>query len=189
MRKSPLTFLTAVFAPLLFSGCFLTTEGESYDGPYYYVEDDCHGEVGDPGCPCTRDGFCNNGLACEPMLNYCYVPACDIGARGCDCTPAGTCDDGNICKEGKCVSEEPCNSEYIGTEGCQCTMGGGCDNGLSCLSDVCVYVPLDDEPTEAESSSTGGSSGSEGSAGEESTGGDVPTRGDAGGSESGTTTG
>lgn len=207
MRNSKLTFLCAVFGPLLLAtgACFLTTGSDEYD-EYGTGGGGC--QVGAPGCPCTGSGACDDGLTCVAMLNTCVVDNDCTGAPGCNCTPQGeACDPGFICKEGYCVSEAPCNDANIGAEGCQCTMGGGCDDGLQCLSNTCVdpnsgttststtddpststttttttTATTDDsmsETTPDESSSSGGgsSSSSGGSVDESGTAGSAPTSG------------
>ncbi len=140
MRNAKLTFLFALFGPLTLGSmaCFLTTEGERYDYDSYGYDTDGGCPVGNPGCPCTNTGVCNDGFECNPMINTCIHDSCPVGSPGCPCTKGGSCDQGFLCKQNYCVSEKPCNDDYTGTEGCQCTMNGGCDPGLVCLSQTCV---------------------------------------------------
>src|SRR5688572_16468200 len=103
-RAYQLTFLSAVFGPLLLASaaCFVTPESEGY---YYEYDSSGACQNGEVGCACTPGGLCDEGLRCETMLNTCVVKGdCAIGARGCECTEAGTCDPGNVCKEELCVN-------------------------------------------------------------------------------------
>lgn len=161
MRTSKLTFICAVFGPLLFASgaCFLSTEEDPYSETSSFETGGGAGScgVGQPGCACTQSGVCDKGLECVDMLNICVVPTgCDVGSAGCECTAGDACDPGLLCKEGICVSEMPCLPENTGTMSCQCTQGGGCDPGLDCLSGLCVDVP--DPVTTGESDSDVGES-------------------------------
>ena len=66
MRSSVLTFLFAVVAPVSLgsSACFLSTEGDTYDGTY--GTGGC--EIGSEGCACTSGGKCNDPFICNTNL-------------------------------------------------------------------------------------------------------------------------
>lgn len=188
MRSSALTFMFALVAPLLAgsSACFLSTEGDSFDGT---VGGTSGCQIGTEGCDCTSGGKCNDPFLCNVNLNICISDTCPVGTEACVCTPKGACDPGLDCASGFCV-DAGCSP---GTEGCQCTMGGGCDPELACLSNLCVDPDSDDTGPAADT--TEGASSEEGPGPADTTAGDTDEpppgttsgAGTTGGSSSGST--
>ncbi len=139
MRNSRLSFVFAVVAPIVlgWTGCFIATEGETYEDDYGTAGDDgaeeggyeCDADhVGWESCPCTSGGSCNEPFLCNPNLDRCIADTCPLGDEGCQCTSGGTCNPDLQCLSGFCVD----NFCPTGTETCTCTPGGGCDPGLVC---------------------------------------------------------
>ncbi|MEX1364474.1 MAG: hypothetical protein AB1Z98_15215, partial [Nannocystaceae bacterium] len=87
MRSSVLTFLFALVAPLSLAStaCFLSTEGETYDGTY----DTGSCEIGSEGCSCTSGGKCNDPFLCNQNLGICVADTCPVGTETCACSPGG----------------------------------------------------------------------------------------------------
>jgi hypothetical protein len=142
MRNCRLTFVLGLVAPIVLglTGCFIATEGETYDDTFGETGGNTGGyecdadHVGWESCPCTSGGMCNEPFLCNPNLDRCIADTCPLGDEGCECTSGGTCNPMLQCLSGFCVDNE-CPT---GTESCNCTPGGGCDPGLACLSNVCV---------------------------------------------------
>ena len=156
MRSSLFTFLFAVVAPLALgsSACFLSTEGDTYEGTF----DSGGCEIGSEGCACTSGGKCNDPFSCNVNLGICVADTCPVGTEACACTPEGSCDPGLLCASDICV-DAGCSA---GTEGCQCTEGGGCDPGLACLSGLCVDPNTSDDTTGSHSDDDGTTSSVDG---------------------------
>jgi hypothetical protein len=159
MRNSRLSFVFGVAAPIVlgWSGCFIATEGETYDDTYGTAGDDegsyeCDADhVGWEGCACTSGGACNEPFLCNPNLDRCIADTCPTGEEGCECTSGGNCNPDLQCLSGFCVD----NACPTGEETCTCTPGGGCDPGLECagfepgrVSGVCI------DPSDVSASAT-----------------------------------
>lgn len=197
MRICRLTSVLGLVAPIVLglSGCFIATEGETYDDTYGSSGPDGTGpmcsadQVGSEGCQCTMGDKCNEPFLCNPNLNLCISDTCPVGSEGCPCTGTGACDEDLQCLSDFCVDNE-CPT---GTAGCTCTPGGGCDPGLDCASEVCVDPSEvttgasrtdngsadtnDAESTSGSADSSGGADTSSGSGSDPDTSGGVATTG------------
>ena len=184
MRNCRLTFVFGVLAPIMlgWTGCFIATEGETYDDTYGGstgsdgIGPHCSADqVGSEGCQCTSGDKCNDPFLCNPNLNLCISDNCPIGSEGCECTATETCGEDLQCLSGFCVDNE-CPT---GSAGCNCTPGGGCDPNLVCASNVCV------DPDQITTSASDDDNGTADTAPTESTG-TVDTTGDAESTSTGT---
>jgi hypothetical protein len=133
MRNCRLSFVLGVVAPIVlgWTGCFIATEGETYDDTLGETggSNECTpDEIGTEGCPCTSGDACNMPLKCNINLDRCISDLCPLGDEGCECTSGGECNPDLQCLSGFCVD----NTCPTGQETCNCTPGGGCDPGLVC---------------------------------------------------------
>jgi hypothetical protein len=108
-----------------------------------------------PGCECTTDKKCLEGLKCLVSLNLCIDPSdlsttgasgasgdepttgpeCSFGLEGCLCTPGGVCLVGLECIDGLCQPSPPATT---GSE----PPPGETTEGAVCVAD---YAPCDSQ--------------------------------------------
>lgn len=112
-------------------------EGEGVCVEGVCVKEDCF--EGILGCPCYKNGSCENDS--EGNQVSCIDGVCSAsegseeGAEGeqeTDSCVLGSCSDGEVCLDEVCVPCEP------GSPECSCGEDGGCELDFRCFNDVCV---------------------------------------------------
>jgi hypothetical protein len=93
--------------------------------------------------PCTWNGDCGEGQACEPVVHVCKPAVCQ-GDPECK-NPRLVCREGQ-CVLPECSSDAPCGAgQYCQSGACQvadpCSSEGTCAYNMTCVEGLCVFNP------------------------------------------------
>lgn len=94
--------------------------------------------------PCTSDGQCGAGEACNTKTGDCVKASLVKGKAGDKCVETGDCQKGFVCYEQACMTQADADKKRTaagvgdGTAGAQCTATADCKGGLVCYGNKCM---------------------------------------------------